>query len=449
MSTNTLSFSSEVKGKLYGKDFHDASTYEIIEEVKKWGTLQLSVFWENLRTLKSELTSNETELNFSNFVFPTFERTEETSNFWTAEEKFTFDKEVNFSKAYFMGEVNFSNVIFKKNANFSKAKFKDDVKFYHSTFEKELSFEKVQFKEEVDFYYSTFLEKASFDEATFQAKTVFHQIKFEKKASFSLVSSKYRLTFFDCVAKKINFKYSRIENAYFINNHFEYLNLHGVAIQNPFFSDNDISEAERETFAYMKNFFDKRNDYISANYYYAKEMRSYQKKLFPKSKENIIKKIYHWFNKPNLGDKLVFGFSKLASNFGQNIFLPIYWILFTGVLFVGIKRDSSGHFILYSIILFALLSLFTYLVRKLLKKVERDDIMWLLSQATLSLIFVGIFLFDSTFLSDFAKVINPVQILKGNNTYCQDIELSCLLLRAFIATMVYHFIIASKRGVKR
>ncbi|HIP51405.1 MAG TPA: hypothetical protein EYG94_04875, partial [Campylobacterales bacterium] len=176
MSTNTLSFSSEVKGKLYGKDFHDASTYEIIEEVKKWGTLQLSVFWENLRTLKSELTSNETELNFSNFVFPTFERTEETSNFWTAEEKFTFDKEVNFSKAYFMGEVNFSNVIFKKNANFSKAKFKDDVKFYHSTFEKELSFEKVQFKEEVDFYYSTFLEKASFDEATFQAKTVFHQI---------------------------------------------------------------------------------------------------------------------------------------------------------------------------------------------------------------------------------------------------------------------------------
>jgi len=85
----------------------------------------------------------------------------------------------------------------------------------------------------------------------------------------------------------------------------------------------------------------------------------------------------------------------------------------------------------------------------LLKKVERDDIMWLLSQATLSLIFVGIFLFDSTFLSDFAKVINPVQILKGNNTYCQDIELSCLLLRVFIATMVYHFIIASKRGVKR
>ena len=74
MSTNTLSFSSEVKAKLYGKDFHDASTYEIIEEVKKWGTLQLSVFWENLRTLKSELTSNEIELNFSNFIFLIFGR---------------------------------------------------------------------------------------------------------------------------------------------------------------------------------------------------------------------------------------------------------------------------------------------------------------------------------------------------------------------------------------
>lgn len=449
MSTNTLSFSSEVKGKLYGKDFHDASTYEIIEEVKKWGTLQLSVFWENLRTLKSELTSNEPELNFSNFVFPTFERTEETSNFWTAEEKFTFEQEVNFSKAYFMGEVNFSNVIFKKNANFSKAKFKDDVKFYHSTFEKELSFEKVQFKEEVDFYYSTFLDKASFDEATFQAKTVFHQIRFEKKASFSLVSSKYRLTFFDCVAKKINFKYSRIENAYFINNNFEYLNLHGVAIQNPFFSDNDISEAERETFAYMKNFFDKRNDYISANYYYAKEMRSYQKKLFPKSKENIIKKIYHWFNKPNLGDKLVFGFSKLASNFGQNIFLPIFWILFAGALFVGLKGEHRQEFVLFSMMLTLILSSFSYLFVKIFKKQKREDVVWLLAQATFSFIAIGLYLYHGSFISDFAKVINPMQILRGNNTYCQDIELSCLLLRVFIATMVYHFIIASKRGVKR
>jgi uncharacterized protein YjbI with pentapeptide repeats len=449
MTTNTLSFSSEIKSKLYGKDFYDASTYEIIEEVKKWGTLQLNVFWENLRTLKKELTLNEQELNFSNFVFPNFERTEKTSNFWTEDENFTFNKEVNFSEAYFMGEVDFSNVTFKENVNFSKAKFKDDVKFYYSTIEKEISFEKVQFKEETNFYHSNFLDKTSFDEATFHAKTVFHQVNFEKKASFSLLSSKYRITFFDCMAKKISFKYSRIENAYFINNNFEYFNLHGVAIQTPYFSDNDIKEAERETFAYMKNFFDKRNDYISANYYYAKEMRAYQKKLFPKTKVNFFKKILHWFNKPNLGDKLVFGFSKLASNFGQNIFLPIYWILFVGALFVGLKGKHNIEFIVFSIALLAILSSLSYLFLKIFKREKREDIVWLLAQATLSFVSVGIFLYHGTFIADFAKVINPLQLLKDSRNFCQGIELSCFMTKVFIATMVYHFVIASKRGVKR
>jgi uncharacterized protein YjbI with pentapeptide repeats len=448
MQTKTL-FTPKIKSKLYGKDFRDASTYEIIEEVKKWGTLQLGVFWENLRTLKKELCSNEKALNFSNFIFPNFERTDKVCNFWTEDDAFTFNKKVNFTQAYFIGEVDFSNVTFKEDVNFLKAKFKDDVKFYHSTFEKELSFEKVQFKEETDFYYCTFVDKTNFDEVTFHAKTVFHQVRFEKKASFSLLSSKYRLTFFDCFAKKISFKYSRVENAYFINNHFEYLNLHGVAIQNPFFSDNDINEAERETFAYMKNFFDKRNDYISANYYYAKEMRAYQKELFPKTKTNFFKKFYHWFNKPNLGDKLVFGFSKLASNFGQNIFLPMYWILFAGAFFVGLKGIYSKEFILFSIMLLLILSSFSYLVRKVFKKQKREDVVWLLAQATLSLLTVGLYLYHGTFISDFAKIINPIQILRGTNTYCQGIELSCLLLRAFIATMVYHFVIASKRGVKR
>ena len=178
-------------------------------------------------------------------------------------------------------------------------------------------------------------------------------------------------------------------------------------------------------------------------------MQSYQKELFPQSDASFFKKVFHWFNKPNLGDKLVFGFSKIASNFGQNIFLPIYWVIFSGAFFVGIKEKDTPLFLLLSLITLFILMSSTYLLRKLTKQKKREDLVWLLGQSSLAVIFVGILLFEGQFISDFAKVINPIQIIRGTNTYCQGIELSCLLLRVFIATMVYHFIIASKRGVKR
>jgi len=449
MLTKPINLSPKIKAKLYGDDFHNISRQGIIEEVETWKNLQISVFWENLRVLKKDLSNNNSIIDFSYFVFPNFEQTQKNCNFWNEDEELTFTKEVSFANAYFVGEVNFSKTCFKHSADFSKVNFKGVVNFNNTIFEKELTFNRTQFRDEANFYHTSFQEKVVFDNVTFHTKTVFHQATFLKKGSFSPLSSKYRITFFNCVAQKISFKYSRIENAYFINNHFEYLNLHGVAIQNPFFSDNDINEAERETFAYMKNFFDKRNDYISANYYYAKEMRAYQKKLFPKSKANIFKKTYHWFNKPNLGDKLVFGFSKIASNFGQNIFLPLYWIIFMSTLFIGLKGNEAQNFMMYSIILLTLFIAISTLIQKLFKHKKREDSIWLLGQTTLSFIIIGIWIYKSQFIADFAKVINPLQLLKDPTNYCASIELSCFMLKIFIGIMVYHFIIASKRGVKR
>jgi hypothetical protein len=453
-------FNAEVKAKLYGERFKEAAQQEIIEEVSSWKVLQVTCFWENLRELKRDALNNNEKLNFSHFIFPNFEtqqlsqetlpqKAEESFNFWEREEEVSFEKELSFHKAQFIGHTNFKSTLFKEEVDFSNVHFLQEVNFNQTQFLKASNFMKVQFKEESLFYNSIFEKKVLFDESGFHARTVFHQCQFKKEASFSLVSSKYRITFFSCTAKRISFKYSRIYHAYFVKNYFEDLNLHGIAIQHPFFSDNKIDEAERETFAYMKHFFDIGNDYISANYYYAREMQAYQRELFPKSNASFFKKVYHWFNKPNLGDKLVFGFSKLASNFGQNIFLPVYWILFAGALFVGLKGEHSLMFIAFSLMVLSLLVSTTTLLRKLTKQKKREDLVWLLSQTTISIILVGIWLYGGEFIGDFAKVINPVQILRGTNTYCQGVEFACLLLRVFIATMVYQFISTSKRGVRR
>ena len=445
-----MNFTPKTKAKLYGESFRGASEQGIIEEVKSWKALQVSVFWENLREIKRELLAEKKELDFSYFIFPSFEeRSSKAFNFFESEEKQCFTTNIAFHKAHFIGQTNFNSVQFNQESDFSNATFHQDTNFNHANFAQKSNFKRAKFVDEALFYNVEFQKRVCFDELGFHGRTVFHECKFHAEVSFSLVTSKYRITFFSCYAKRISFKYSRINYAYFVKNNFEYLNLHGIAIQNPFFSDNRIKDAERETFAYIKHFFDDKNDYISANYYYAQEMRAYQKELFPKSNASFFKKLYHWFNKPNLSDKLVFGFSKIASNFGQNIFLPLYWILFAGMLFVGLKGEHNLLFIGYSLAILSLLIISTTLFRKLLKMKKREDLVWLLSQTVVSFFIVGYGLYGGEFIGNFAKVINPIKMIRSDSSYCHGIELSCLLLRIFIATMVYHFVIASKRGVRR
>jgi len=453
-------FNAEIKSLLYGEDFKDASHQKIITAVQEYSSDEISKFWEILRKIKTDLRSNNSFLNFSYFVFPAFENTQLTGigfpkkarkafNFWEKDEEVIFNDAVSFYKANFVGVVHFQSCIFKESMDFSKTIVRGNINFSQTRFKKNTDFRGTQFKQESKFEHSYFEDTVSFEEVRFQGRTLFQETVFSKKSSFRSSNSKYRISFYSCTAQTISFNYSRIENAYFIKNSFQYLNLHGVAIENPFFSDNIIKEAGRETYAYLKHFFDRKKDYISANNYYAKEMSAYQKELFPKSKVNFFKKLYYWFNQPNLGDKLVFGFAKLASNFGQNIFLPIYWILFAGALFVGLQGEKSQQFILYSLSLLLILSIISYLFRKFFHKQKREDIMLPLAKATLSLLTVGLSLYQGAFISNFTKVVNPIQMLKGINTDCQGIEFSCLLLRVFIATMVYHFVITSKRGVKR
>ena len=457
---NGSNFTSDIKAKLYGEEFEDASQQKIIEEVESWKNLQITIFWENLRSIKKKLLEKKQALDFSHFIFPSFENinkkeinnlqvAQKAFNFWEKNETIEFTTATSFYKAYFTNELNLKGIKFKELFDFSYVTINGDCSFSESTFYEKVNFRRTRFKEELNFFYTKFLKDVSFDEASFHNKTVFHKVYFKEESSFSILSSKYRITFFDCRAKSISFKYSRIENVYFIQNHFKYMNLHGVAIQKPFFSDNVVLEAERETFAYIKHFFDERKDYISANHYYSKEMESYQEELFPESKFPFFKKIYFWFNKSNLGDKLVFGFSKIGSNFGQSIFLPLYWIFLMGFLFVGYVEASSFAFFALALAIFLSITVITFFIKKIFKIPKADKLKALLRRATFSLALSGIAFYSSSFFNHFAKVINPLQLLRSKDPYCHGLEFSCLLLKILIAAMVYQFIIAVKRGMKR
>ena len=455
-----MNFNSEIKSRLYGKSFKDASRQKIISHIEAYNSDEISSFWRALRALKKEFNNNKKEFDFSYFIFPAFETTQlsgegmpkkarKSFNFWEKDEKVLFEEKLIFRKCDFRGEVNFQATVFKKDVDFSKAVILGNINFFESQFKNSISFMGTQFRKESEFYHTIFYQDVVFDEAGFHGRTVFHKTSFQGKSSFSIMNSKYRITFFSCSSKDISFRYSRIENAYFIKNHFDYLSLHGVAIQTPFFSDNIIKQAERETFAYIKHFFDDKKDYISANNYYVKEMLSYQKELFPESQLPFFKKIYHWFNKPNLGDKLVFGFTKLASDFGQNLFLPLYWILFVGFLFIGLNGKNSEVFIMLSLALFLSLALLTFSIKKIFKFSKAQAIKSFLRKATFSFFTSGLLIHGWGYIDQFAKIINPMRFLKNQENYCNNVAFSCLLLRVFVAVMVYHFITSVKRSIKR
>ena len=453
-------FNSEIKSRLYGEEFKEASRQKIIEQLQNYNNDQTTLFWKELRCIKKEFIKNNNRIDFSYFIFPHFEniqfieesipkRAREAFNFWEKDEEVKFEQPLSFHKSNFIGDVDFQSTLFKNSVEFTKADILGNITFLQSKFLKTITFKGTQFRKESEFYHVHFVKNVLFDEAGFHGRTVFHKTTFKERSSFSILNSKYRITFFSCRSKHISFKYSRIENAYFIKNNFNYLNLHGVAIQNPFFSDNIIEQAERETFAYIKHFFDDKKDYISANHYYVKEMHSYQKELFPESTLPFFKKIYHWFNKPNLGDKLVFGFTKLASDFGQTIFLPLYWIFFVGFLFVGIHEKSVAFFIFIVSSLFLIVTFLTSFVQKLFKIKKVHEIKHFLQKATFSLIATGLLLHGWDYFDQFATVINPLKFLKTQEDYCSQLAFSCLLLRLFVAVMVYHFVTSVKRSIKR
>jgi uncharacterized protein YjbI with pentapeptide repeats len=241
-----MNFSAEVKAILYGHEVREASQQQIKEIVASWKGSQIAEFWGNLRQVKQILLIKEEKLNFSYFVFPAFESQQTSSvslaqmaqkafNFWEEGEKISFQHELSFHKAIFMGHVNFKFTLFQEKVTFSNAIFSKDVNFSNAQFNKESTFKRALFRGESEFYHSHFKKKTLFDEVGFHNRTVFHKCNFKESGSFSLLGSKYRITFFSCYAKRISFKYSRIENAYFVQNNFNYLTLHGIAIQSPFF----------------------------------------------------------------------------------------------------------------------------------------------------------------------------------------------------------------------
>lgn len=179
-----------------------------------------------------------------------------------------------------MKEVNFENTTFSKLADFHGSVFKEKINFDRANFKDISVFEEVTFESNIDFKYTTFEELTQFKDAIFEKTLNLENTIIKKDINFLATKNK------EC-------KELKAENI-----------------------------SNRETARIIKHSFEKLNNIIEANKFYALEMRKREKEL-------------KFFKNPL--DWLVFKVHKYSSNHSQNWFLALFWIIILCI--IGIENN--------------------------------------------------------------------------------------------------------------
>ena len=229
-------------------------------------------------------------------------------------------------------------------------------------------------------------------------------------------------------------------------------------------------ESAREVYRQLKLVHDKQKDHITANAFYALEMRAYEKQL---KKEGWTKSNWH--------DRIVFTFHKWISNFGMSYLRPfVILLLLTNVMtylslisnenkdifpwFSSIFSLTSFHFV--SFIFVCILGLILIPVIELTFE-KYVNIVWNFLEAFfrleiiipifLLLISIDIFILNLSFISNlgsyfdrFAEVLNVAKLFKiDSNDHFSGFKLIYALYSILTATLIYQTILAIRRRVKR
>lgn len=253
--------------------------------------------------------------------------------------------------------------------------------------------------------FSTFKELVSFEDSIF-GDVLFKDVVFLNYVNFKDTTFKKELDL-----SKISFK----ENVDFLN----------IKVY-----ENNIN---RETARIIKHSFEKQDNIIEANKFYAIEMEKREKELREK-------KPFDWLN------WLVFKFHKLSSNYSQDWLLALLWIVFFGI------TASLYEIYLLCTCSFNLINLITinlFLISPIIinQKFDKFNQYYFLVLYLFSYFFIvtNCFPIEPEKTMSFAKTINPFSTMTGN----YDIDILQLLFKIIIAYLIYQFIISIRQNTRR
>ncbi|MDN5049563.1 hypothetical protein [Aliarcobacter butzleri] len=196
--------------------------------------------------------------------------------------------------------------------------------------------------------------------------------------------------------------------------------------------ENDSGVSNRETARKIKNSFEKQNNIIEANKFYALEMKEREKELEEDIKDG--KNFFEW---------LVFKIHGLSSNHSQDWTLALFWILsftFTFLTMEFVNTHYLTHtvdYILIDMIIFLGFVYGNYLI------IEYEKINKFL-YIGIYYIFYGFFSQD-WLLKCFSNKLNPFSIMTGN----EELTFSGLIYKIIIAYLIYQLIISIRQNTRR
>ncbi|MCT7625897.1 hypothetical protein [Aliarcobacter butzleri] len=260
-------------------------------------------------------------------------------------------------------------------------------------------------------------------------------------------SSLNYLGFFNGTNKKTILKNVKIENTEFNTTFLDRLDFIDVEIknkidlQNSFIPTNSLffglksskgilDVANRETARKIKDSFEKQNNIIEANKYYALEMKEREKELSPK------KDFFEW---------LVFKIHGLSSNHSQDWTLALFWIINLTFFYSYLNIQPNDKILVFKII-FSCIAISVIACMTIKIPEENKERRWLRTIPT-TIVCYGFYGFFSQdwLLKCFSNKLNPFSIMTGN----EELTFSGLIYKIIIAYLIYQLIISIRQNTRR
>lgn len=433
--------------------------YELHENGSKdWSKSKKNIdrFWEKIQEKLKYLNNHEQEvyennsnsereyteyidydepLIYEKYIFPEFQVEAQSSigdNFYTIsddnsneqyEVKIFQDKNLEFIDCDFLGKTEFKKYTFSRSVKFLNCNFhNNDVDFSDKVFKKSLFFKGCKKIGKLNLQGSTIQGSASFsrskfitvdfERVTFETAVAFNESTFYNDLDFKYTIFNSLVYFQDVVIQgKLNLKSTIFKDE---------VNFLGIKKQDDKkLEPNNIEN--RETARIIKHSFEKLNNIIEANKFYALEMQKREEELIEKKEKNWL-------------DWIVFKIHKISSNHSQDWLLALLWMLNITMVFTVFSNISPCQ---KDIVLFMSISLiaiiyFGILLEKHLKK-------YLFVISTL------IYCLNSVSLNDMSNNFNPFSIM----TEKEPLTFISLIYKSIIAYLIYQFIISIRQNTRR
>lgn len=270
------------------------------------------------------------------------------------------------------GKFDFSNMIFNGICDFSRTEFKR-VDFKNTVFNDKAIFTDTVFNQDVKFEYTSFNKNAIFRNATFKDNFDFKDTVIDDKSSF------------------LDIQFEKTNNV-----------------------------ANRETARIIKDSFEKQNNIIEANRFYALEMKEREKEL-------------KWYKEPF--EWLVFKIHNVTSNHSQDWFLPLLWIII--ISFVVGLFNQKYYFELDKFIFINITLLIPLFIGFKFVGLNRK-----IGLVVFILLFYSCPLVNLDFVS---SLINPFSIMSGK----ENLTFGTLIFKIIIAYLIYQLIISIRQNTRR